>query len=47
MKTSLFSFLLFAPLSVVAHQNDGVSRSENDVLVVIQLCRCTCLILLA
>ena len=34
MKTSLFAFLLLVPLSIVA-QNDGVSETQNNVLVVI------------
>ena len=45
MKTSLFVFLFLAPLSIGAHENDEVSRAENNVLVVIQLCRLSCLIL--
>ena len=31
MKTSLFGFLLLAPLSIVAHQNDEVSEAKSDV----------------
>jgi hypothetical protein len=31
MKTSLFGFLLLAPLSIIAHENDEVSEGKSDV----------------
>jgi hypothetical protein len=36
MKTSLFSFLFLAPLSIIA-QNDGVGEAKNNMHVVIQM----------